>query len=140
MKPLDLVEDYDYKKFYINFNYKMNKDFRYMKDSQAVIDYQKYVNFCNDEIENDVVQTLVFDFDNNARLIKPERSKLSSLCINNYHFLKIKFINMLLNKYSKRDDNNIIIINSLNEWGEKMAIEPSNEIGFYYLNLLKKYL
>ena len=140
MKPLDLVEDYDYKKFYINFNYKTNKDFRYMKDSQAVIDYQKYVNFCNDEIENDVVQTLVFDFDNNARLIKPERSKLSSLCINNYHFLKIKFINMLLNKYSKRDDNNIIIINSLNEWGEKMAIEPSNEIGFYYLNLLKKYL
>lgn len=141
MKSLDTLDkDYDYNKFYMNFNYKINNGFRYVKDLQAVIDYEKYLIFCNNNIKNDIVQTLVFDFDNNARLVKPERRNMSTLCINNYHFLKIQFINMILNKYSKKDDNNIIMINSLNEWGEKMSIEPSNEIGFYYLNLLENYL
>ena len=30
-----------------------------------------------------------------------------------------------------------MLINAWNEWGEKMTIEPSNEYGFYYLNLIK---
>ena len=140
MKATNEVDD-KYDKFYINFNYKTNKDFRYIKNEQTVIDYDKYIQFCNDDIKKDIVQTLVFDFDNNTRLVQPDRSNMSSLCINNYHFLKIKFINTILNKYSKNDnENNLIIINSLNEWGEKMAIEPSNEIGFYYLNLLNTYI
>ena len=134
-------------KFYINFNYKINTDFRYQVEKKTVLDYEKYIEFCKDIPEN-IVQTLVFDFDNNARLINPNRQQFSTRCIKNYHFLKIKYMNRLLQKYTTKQQEQqgqdqgekILLINSLNEWGEKMAIEPSNEIGFYYSNLLKDYL
>ncbi len=137
MQPLSLPEHFN--NFYINFNYKNNNCCKFVENSQTYLDYEKYVDFCEKNIQNNIVQTVVFDFDNNARLIKPDRSHLSTVCVKNYHFLKIKFIKMIVNKYSSKTKN-IVLINSLNEWGEKMAIEPSNEIGFYYLNLLNKYL
>ncbi len=31
------------------------------------------------------------------------------------------------------------IVNSWNEWGEQMAIEPSKEKGNYYLDLIKSW-
>ena len=137
MKPLDILnKDTQYNEFYINFNYKTNEKFRYLMDGQAVIDYEKYIEFCEKTIKNNIVQTLIFDFDNHARLFEPDRTKSSTICIKNYHLLKVKMMKMLFSKYSETKEN-IILINSLNEWGEKMAIEPSNEIGFYYLNLLK---
>ena len=137
MKPLEnLNKDTQYNEFYINFNYKINEDFRYLIHEQAVINYEKYIDFCERTIKNNIVQTLVFDFDNHARLFEPNKTKISTICIKNYHFLKVKMMKMLLSKYSETNEN-IILINSLNEWGEKMAIEPSNEVGFYYLNLLK---
>ena len=137
IKPLDILnKDTQYNEFYINFNYKINEGFRYLIDDQAVIDYEKYIEFCETTIKNNIVQTLIFDFDNHARLFEPDRTKFSTICIKNYHFLKVKMMKMLLSKYSETKEN-IILINSFNEWGEKMAIEPSNEIGFYYLNLLK---
>jgi hypothetical protein len=97
-----------------------------------------YTNFFESHSPENIVQTIVFDFDNNARLYNPNRQKLSTICIKNYHFSKINFIKAVINKYS--NENNIVLINSLNEWGEKMAIEPSNELGYYYLNLINKYL
>ena len=33
-----------------------------------------------------------------------------------------------------------MLINSWNEWGEKMATEPSEQKGKYYLDLLKEWL
>jgi hypothetical protein len=38
---------------------------------------------------------------------------------------------------SEQEIDKILLINSWNEWGESMAIEPSNEQGTYYLDLLK---
>ncbi len=122
--------------FYINFNYKLNTGFRYILENQTVIDYEKYIEFLKSHTKDNIVQTLSFDFDNNARLISPNRTNLSTVCIKNYHFLKVKFIKLLLDKYKNTSKNNILLINSLNEWGEKMAIEPSNELGFYYINLI----
>jgi len=49
----------------------------------------------------------------------------------------------IINKYikeKKSDVENILLINSWNEWGEKMSLEPSQEYGFYYLNLLNNIL
>ena len=47
----------------------------------------------------------------------------------------------LQKKYGNNNNTeNILLINAWNEWGEKMAIEPSLEIGYYYLNLLNQYL
>ena len=141
MKPLEISnKQFEYNKFYMNFNYKINAGVAYHINKQIVLDYEKYIDFCENDIDNDLVQTLVFDFDNHARLFEPDKTNLSTVCIKNYHFLKIKFIKMILNKYIKKSENDLILINSLNEWGEKMAIEPSNEIGFYYLNLIDKYL
>ena len=125
----------------MNFNYKINKNYRYIFNNQTFLNYCEYVKFCNSDIPNNVIQTLAFDFDNNPRLVKPDKSSLSTICVNNYHFMKIKLIKLLLDKYNNiNKNNNMILINSLNEWGEKMAIEPSNEIGYYYLNLIHKYL
>jgi len=126
----------DIKEFYINFNYKINTGFRYMIDNQAVIDYDKYIDFVSSHTKDNIVQTLSFDFDNNARLICPDKKKNSTICSKNYHYLKIKFIRLMIEKYKNVTNSDIVLVNSLNEWGEKMAIEPSNELGFYYLNLI----
>jgi len=79
----------DIKEFYINFNYKINTGFRYMIDNQAVIDYDKYIDFVSSHTKDNIVQTLSFDFDNNARLICPDKKKNSTICSKNYHYLKI---------------------------------------------------
>jgi hypothetical protein len=139
---LNVMNDYNdfdinkFKKFRINFDYKTNKGSRYYIDNQIVLDFEKYIDILTPSFETDCVQTLSLDFDNNARLIEPNKSQLSTLCIKNYHFLKVKFIKLLLSYYE--NNNDILLINSLNEWGEKMAFEPSNETGFYYLNLLNR--
>ena len=33
-----------------------------------------------------------------------------------------------------------MLFNAWNEWGEQMIIEPSNELGFLYLNVIKSEL
>ena len=53
------------------------------------------------------------------------------------------FIKKITEKYNRNKTNaveNILLINAWNEWGEKMNIEPSEEYGYYYLNLLREYL
>jgi hypothetical protein len=68
---------------------------------------------------------------------------MSTVCVNNTEIDKILFIKKIIEKYNKNKKNsveNILLINSWNEWGEKMAIEPSEEYGYYYLNLIKENL
>jgi len=126
-----------------HFNYKKSSSGFYDENKkQKFLDYKKYIN--NDIKENnDGIQTLVFDFDNSARLIKPDKLINSTICINNTEFEKQRFFKKIINKYDKQkqsDIENILLINSWNEWGEKMNIEPSEEYGYYYLNLLNNYL
>ena len=42
-----------------------------------------------------------------------------------------------ISRYKKKSENNILLINSWNEWGENMAIEPGNLLNDNYLLLLK---
>ena len=130
-----------YEKFYLNFNYKKTTSSYYDdSDKQIYLDYNKYINNDVQNISNkNAINTLVFDFDNRARLSKPNKLKLSTICINNNEFNKIRFINDIAEKYNKEKKSeieNILLINSWNEWGENMAIEPSEQHGFYYLNLI----
>ena len=49
----------------------------------------------------------------------------------------------IIHKYDKNkgsDVENILLLNAWNEWGEKMTFEPSEELGYYNLNLLFEYL
>ncbi len=44
------------------------------------------------------------------------------------------------NKSTNTDVENILLINSLNEWGEQMTFEPSTKYKYYNLNLLMEVL
>ena len=126
-----------------HINYKKGKScFFDNKHNNILLDYKKYVK--NDiEESNNGIETLVFDFDNRARLFKPNKLNKSTYCINNSEINRILFMEKILKKYNKNkesDVENILLINSWNEWGEKMAVEPSEEYGYYYLNLLNEKL
>jgi hypothetical protein len=125
--------------FYINFNYKKyNSRFYDKKNSQNILDYKKYLSN-QYHIKDNVVQTIVFDFNNRPRLFQPDRLKNSTICINNSEMNKYIFTNKLIQTYNREKNNdveNILLVNSLNEWGENMSFEPSNKYGFYNLNIL----
>jgi hypothetical protein len=129
-----------------NFNYKKNNNNCMTYDdkkNQRYLDYKKYIDSIDIDNNENSIHTLVFDFDNRARLFKPDKLSMSTVCVNNTEIDKILFIKKIIEKYNKNKKNsveNILLINSWNEWGEKMAIEPSEEYGYYYLNLIKENL
>ena len=53
-----------------------------------------------------------------------------------------KLVNILLNTYKeeKTESDKILLINSWNEWGENMAIEPGEINKTKYLSLIKSNL
>ena len=135
----------DTNKFYINFNYKKNPC-RIVENGQIKLDYDSYLNK-DKHFNKNYIQTIVWDFNNKARLYKPNRLEHSTECINNTELNKILFTNKIIECYDeektnvKRDElGKILLINAFNEWGEKMTFEPSNEYGFYNLNLMKTLL
>ena len=137
----NMLKEYeDYYQFAIHFNYK-SSNFSYNKN-QKVINFKDYLDK-EDNFKNDCLQTIALDFDNRARLMKPNKLNKASICIENTEANKIYFINKILEKYNKEKKSeleNILLINSFNEWGEKMTFEPSVEYGYYNLNLLTKHL
>jgi hypothetical protein len=130
-----------FKEFYINFNYKKEES-RYWdsKNNQIYLDYTMYIH--NDYHSKDVIQTIVYDFNNKPRLFKPNNLKSSTECLNNTEFHKILFTEKLIKKYEnkKEDIDKLLLVNALNEWGENMTFEPSNKYGFYNINLLTNLL
>ena len=131
--------------FYINFNYKKSECRYYDEnDKQIYLDYKQYFN---DPIHfSKSIQTVCFDFDNRMRLIYPNNIDKSTICVENTEIDKIFFTNKVVElynnntSYDEENIGNILLINAFNEWGEKMTFEPSNEYGYYNLNLLTDYL
>jgi len=134
------LKQYDnFKNFYINFNYKKYESRFYEdKTKQIYLNYKEYVNNSY-HCKMNTIQTICLDFNNKPRLFKPDKLDKSTVCINNTEFDKIMFINKLLDTYNynkSSEVDNILLINSFNEWGENMAFEPSNKYEYYNLNLL----
>lgn len=123
-----------------HFNYKKNQNVFINENNKRCIDYEKYIK--NIDFDSANIQTLVFDFDNSARLCNPNRLHLSTTCINNSETNIRELIKNTINSYKNKagEINKILLVNSWNEWGERMAAEPSNERGNYYLKLLNKFL
>lgn len=137
MNNLNIVNNF--KTFYLNFNYKKTLSCS-IKNNQIYLDYKNYIDTYNFK-SNDTIKTIIFDFDNRSRLFKPNKINLSTICINNNLFNKILFMTKLLDTYNySNDNNNIILFNAWNEWGEKMTLEPSNENGYFNLNILNSVL
>ena len=122
----------------INPNYKSKSDFKIRINDRNIIDYDKYLKFIS--TNNNKQGCIFFNFNNTARLFIPDKLNLRTSVINNNIFNQTKFIDIIFNNYqsNKSDEiEKILLINSWNEWGENMAIEPSEENGDLYLNMIK---
>jgi glycosyltransferase involved in cell wall biosynthesis/GT2 family glycosyltransferase len=97
------------------------------------IDYQRYVDEYLVSRTKTVanVESVFYNFNNTARLFfHKDRDILLTKTKNNTHDYFKKFLIQQLNKYVNRQGvSKIFLINSWNEWGEQMAIEPSTELG-----------
>lgn len=138
-----MSKTYDGHKHYdFHFNYKTDKSGSVSIDNSGnrVLDYEKYIDSVNYSNKN--IKTLVFDFDNRVRLAKPDKLSMSTVCKNNTPENQEKFISKTIESYKNSTDQigKILLINAWNEWGEKMVIEPSLEMGNYYLNIIKRKL
>jgi hypothetical protein len=82
--------------------------------------------------------SMYFDFNNTARLYPNNLNKVT-IIYNNTYQTQSENLKVLLARYNlKREEiNKIMLFNSWNEWGENMAIEPSTEKGYAYLNMIK---
>ncbi len=139
-----------YVPFYINLNYKNDaktkKHFLQVSE-QTVIDYNAYVS-SGEHVSSRNINTLFFNFDNRARMCKPNKLSHAVYCVNNTIINKIMFMRQFENAYGETADErtenddvrNIMLINAWNEWGESMTFEPSVEYGCCNLNLLKEQL
>jgi len=110
-----------------------------------ILNYGEYTKKIKINYEN--IQTLFFNFDNRARLFLPDKINRATICSNVTTEHHDNYIKKIIETYKYKqsrciddDVNKILLIDSWNEWGEKMAIEPSNEKGFYYLDMLCKHL
>ena len=128
---------------YVNFNYKKYESRFYdEKTDKIYLDYKEYIDNPY-HLKSETIQTVVYDFNNSPRLFKPDKLKHSTTCINNSEINKIVFTNKLVETYNrekKSEVENILLINSFNEWGENMSFEPSSKYEYYNINLLKKCL
>lgn len=115
--------------------YKSLKDYSYSKDNSSAtfINYKKYIDTV--KLPPSGIQTIFFDFDNSARLYKTKTGRNPTICTHNTEEQFIKYFDKIKSNVPK-----ILLINAWNEWGEKMHIEPSNEKGNYYLELIDKHL
>jgi hypothetical protein len=115
------------------------------KQNEYVLNYKNNMDFINTINNKNDIKVMYFDFNNYARklpnLINGNNFEFWSMEDNNYNILK-NTIEKLLTFYNnpRNDLDKIFLINSWNEWGENMAIEPSNEINLYYLELINNSL
>lgn len=127
----NLAESYeDFNEYNFHPNYKKNKS----------LNYEEYIKT---HVNSSSTSTIFFDFNNTARLYIPNRLKFKSVYTNNSIYLQDKYIKKVLEQYKSGQPselNKILLINSWNEWGENMAIEPGEMNGYKYLLLLKSNL
>jgi len=106
-------------------------------------DYNIYTDtIIKSQIKNNYINTMFFDFNNSARLCIPNKLQLSINFTNNTIYNQDYLVDIILNKYKEKHEeiDKIVLINSWNEWGENMAIEPGEINKTKYLSLIKSNL
>jgi hypothetical protein len=134
-KKYENFHNYDF-----NPNYKNKKDYNIKVNDRNTIDYSKYLKFISTNSTSNNQGCIFFNFNNTARLFIPDKLNLRTSVINNNIFNQTRFLDIVFNNYesNKNDEiEKILLINSWNEWGENMAVEPSEENNELYLNMIK---
>jgi hypothetical protein len=118
--------------------YNHNPDYKKSPPTTNYIEHVKENRNINDESLS-YPASMFFDFNNTARLYIPDKLKNTTIISNNTYQAQAENLRILLSRYkTKREEiNKIMLFNSWNEWGENMAIEPSTEKGYTYLNMIK---
>jgi hypothetical protein len=138
---LNSLNNYNKYNFHPNIN-----EYKFYYKKTNVNDYDKYIEtFINDENEKDNTQSCVFfNFNNSPRLCIPNKLNLVTEYINTTIYNQDGYLKKVLSKYhtNESDDelNKILLVNSWNEWGKNMAIEPGNINNYKYLLLIKSNL
>jgi hypothetical protein len=135
-------ENTSYKNCEIHFNiYKLN-NLTEFKNETNELNYEKFLN--NEYgFNSKKIQTVTFDFNNSSNIKKQIKIKYPIICKNNTEMNKVLYTKKIIEFYNKNltsELNNILLINSLNNWGEGNAFEPSEKYGYYNINLLNKLL
>lgn len=106
--------------------------------------YQFYYSDFSQKVKNhtfkDRIQSINFDFDNEPRIYKPYRDAQRKY-LNVNEESQEKILKKAIHHYAKTPSvssvDNLLLINAWNEWGERMAVEPSEQKGYYFLDMLK---
>ena len=125
--------------FHYNSHFTLNnKTCTYDKNKcKYIIDYKKYID--SKIITEPVIQTVVFDYNNSSLLVNDTITDTLTQCINNTEFNKKILIDKIISIYdreNKSEIENILLVNSWNDWNHQTAMEPSNKYKYYNLNLL----
>lgn len=99
--------------------------------------YIKYGSEDYREYTQNLSNTIFFSFNNTARMYKPQNNSIVKIIgtSTDQYISMTKIINSYLRPNIEL--NKIMLINSWNEWGENMAIEPGNTNGYLYLDMIK---
>ncbi len=107
-----------------------------------MINYDDYVNKyvgSTAKENNSIIKGCFTNFNNYVRLYYSKtRDSIYTSTESNSDLLFSKFIQKQTKNYKNKQPsiNKIFLLNSWNEWGEQMAIEPSNEDGFKLLDII----
>lgn len=128
-----------YENNYTGLNkYNHNPDYKKDPATTNYVDHVKE-NKSKNAVSLSYPASMFFDFNNTARLYIPNKLNSATIISNNTYPAQVENLRVLLSRYkTKREEiNKIMLFNSWNEWGENMAVEPSTEKGYTYLNMIK---
>ena len=128
-----------YENKYMGINkYNHNPDY---KREPATTNYVEHVKENQNKTDASLAYpaSMFFDFNNTARLYIPNKLNNSTIIHNSTYQAQAENLRILLSRYKlpREEIDKIMLLNSWNEWGENMAIEPSTEKGYSYLNMIK---
>jgi hypothetical protein len=106
-------------------------------------DYYVYTDtIIEPQLKNNKIQTIFFDFNNSARFSIPYKQQYIYKFENTTIYNQDRLVDMILTRYKQESSeiDKILLINSWNEWGENMAIEPGEINKTKYLSLIKSNL
>jgi hypothetical protein len=132
-KGVHLVVNNMVKTYNVMNNYNFFPDYKKNK----TLDYNEFIE--NSCVAKNFSKCIFFHFDNRPRLYVTNNFDKVSVYYNNTYEKKCFALEKILENYEEErsEINKILLINSWNEWGEQMSVEPSNERGFDILNIIK---